>query len=246
MDVKNDGTIDAMIDSITKTINNSATIPNYLVFNVTYDNGAEIEKYHYLRSNHKKTYKVRIEYKSNILPSDLPEASQNLGIAIDAIYTQATSDAKGVEYYLYSVADPSFTIGEPITDEISSYYNYEDAILEFGTNTFLRFYVIDDIVEYADVGILYNEQIYYIRGSGSEYNELDGTYGESIYYENNKAISAGIFGEDKCTENDTVYVCIKDSTRIRIFKTGNVYITINGDGGGGCGVLRTGSTHCFR
>ena len=34
VDAKNDGTIDAMIETISSTINNSTTIPNYLIYKV--------------------------------------------------------------------------------------------------------------------------------------------------------------------------------------------------------------------
>ena len=37
VDAMNDGSIDAMVDIITKTINDGTTIPNYLNYTVTYD-----------------------------------------------------------------------------------------------------------------------------------------------------------------------------------------------------------------
>ena len=80
VDAINDGTIDAMIDNITKTINNSSTVPNYLKYEVTYADGADILNNHILVANTFEKIKVRVEYNSDINPEDLPTNSETLNL----------------------------------------------------------------------------------------------------------------------------------------------------------------------
>ena len=71
VDVKNDGTIDAMIGSLSNT-SLTTNQAKYLNYNVTYDDGATIEQYDKLDANETVTLKVRVEYKTDLNPENLP------------------------------------------------------------------------------------------------------------------------------------------------------------------------------
>ena len=77
VDVVNAGTIDGMIGTITKTlkVNNElvSETPDYLDYNVTYDGGDPILEKHLLEEGQTLTYKVRLEYRSDI--EELPNAA---------------------------------------------------------------------------------------------------------------------------------------------------------------------------
>ena len=90
VDVKNAGTIDAMIDTVTSTLNGSniTTLPNYLNYIVTYSDDIEIKSKQELLSGTKETYKIRVEYKKDINPSDLPTTDQNLSLSFKVTYIQ--------------------------------------------------------------------------------------------------------------------------------------------------------------
>ncbi|MBP5678651.1 MAG: hypothetical protein J6X28_02335 [Bacilli bacterium] len=92
VDAKNDGTIDAMIDLITQTMD----IPNYINYRVTYGDGIPIEEKQLLNANAKETYKVRVEYNTDIDPGDLPNTAQSLTLTYGTTYLQADSTATRV------------------------------------------------------------------------------------------------------------------------------------------------------
>ena len=98
VDVKNSGTIDAMIETVTSTINgvSPSELPNYLKYSATYSDGIEIANNHLLEANTKETYKIRIEYNQDIDPEDLPQTDQTYNIVFAPSFIQKTSAAKPV------------------------------------------------------------------------------------------------------------------------------------------------------
>ena len=93
VDVKNDGTIDAMIGSLSNTPLNT-TQAKYLDYTVTYSDGATIEQYDKLDSNETVTLKVRVEYKTDLNPEDLPTETSAVTLTYTSNYVQADSNAK--------------------------------------------------------------------------------------------------------------------------------------------------------
>ena len=93
IDAKNDGTIDAMIASISNTINGGTAIPAYLKYSVTYDDGVEVGINHLLEANTTQTYKIKVEYRTDINASDLPSTPQSLTMVFDVEYIQADNNA---------------------------------------------------------------------------------------------------------------------------------------------------------
>ena len=95
--VVNAGSIDAMIGLVTSKMNdeviNNETIPDYLEYSVTYDDDVEIEQNHLLKSLQYETFKVRVAYKSDINPDDLPTTLSSLNFNISFNYIQKGSGA---------------------------------------------------------------------------------------------------------------------------------------------------------
>ncbi len=93
VDVKNDGTIDSMIGSLSNT---SLTInqAKYLDYSVTYDDGATIEQYDKLDAGDMVTLKVRVEYKADLNPEDLPTETSVATFTYTSNYVQADGNAK--------------------------------------------------------------------------------------------------------------------------------------------------------
>ena len=70
VDVENEGTIDAMIGTLTKTLKvNNVVVqetPNYLNYTVTYEDGVEILENHLLAKNTSETLLVHLEFRRDI------------------------------------------------------------------------------------------------------------------------------------------------------------------------------------
>ena len=96
VDVVNAGSMDAMVNTVTSKMNNvviNNNLPNYLEYNVTYVDGIAIEPYHELNATQVETYKVRVAYRTDIDPSDLPTTPSTLNFNFSVNYIQKDSNA---------------------------------------------------------------------------------------------------------------------------------------------------------
>ena len=89
----NSGTIDAMVGLVTNNLNNnpiSSTnqVPAYARYTATYSDGVEIAPNHLLEAGYSETYKVRLEYRTDIDPEDLPDTVQTLTFNFGVQYVQ--------------------------------------------------------------------------------------------------------------------------------------------------------------
>lgn len=103
IDAVNAGTVDGMIsvESITPVVTNNndqpATLPEYINYSVTYDDGEEIEQYQLLRKRidentpTREKIKVRIEYDEEA--TTVPEEDLVYKIDVEIPYTQANENA---------------------------------------------------------------------------------------------------------------------------------------------------------
>ena len=96
IDVVNNGSIDAMIDSVTKTPELSDTQKKYLNYIVEYQNGEVITAKQLVSKNSFVRLKVKVEFKKDISASDLPTQSETLDLAFIVNYTQADETGTGV------------------------------------------------------------------------------------------------------------------------------------------------------
>ncbi len=95
LDAVNGGIMDAMIDTISSKLNGATitTLPDYLSYTVTYEDGVELEQNHLLAANSMETYKVNIKYRDNIEANQLPASNQTLSLQFTVTYRQANDDA---------------------------------------------------------------------------------------------------------------------------------------------------------
>ena len=100
VDAVNGGSIDAMIDTIDSKLNGATitNLPDYLKYTVTYSDGVPLEQNHQLLHNTTETYKVRIEYRTDIELNQLPGTNQTLSLQFTVTYRQATDDAVAVDH----------------------------------------------------------------------------------------------------------------------------------------------------
>ena len=93
VDAVNAGSIDAMIESIHQTINGNpiSQLPVYLSYTFTYSDELEIENNHVITAGNQETYLVRLEYKKDLNPEDLPSSNDTINIGIQTDYIQRNS-----------------------------------------------------------------------------------------------------------------------------------------------------------
>ena len=91
VDAVNAGTIDAMVESINMT-SLDTDVAKYLNYTATYSDGTVLAQNDVLDANDTVTYKVRVEYKKDIVASDLDENDTNLTLTFGVNYVQSTID----------------------------------------------------------------------------------------------------------------------------------------------------------
>ena len=90
VDIKNGGTIDAVLNSISLTGLDTAK-SNSLNYTVTYSNGSTIKEGDTLNAGSSKTIKITVEFDSSA--TSLPESDVNLTFGVTLIYGQTTSSS---------------------------------------------------------------------------------------------------------------------------------------------------------
>ena len=123
----NDGSIDAMIDSVSKTLKINGTtqdsIPAWLNYTVTYSDGEAIAKNHMLEHSKFETYKVRVEFKKDITNEQFNEArGKTLTFEYDVDYIQKGEGATPVNHTttLYGVYNnSSIILNQPVPSTVT-------------------------------------------------------------------------------------------------------------------------------
>ena len=133
VDVVNSGTIDGMIGSLTTTlkVDNVVvdTVPDYLNYTVTYEDGSEILENHLLEKNKQETYKVRLEFRTDI--EELPEAT-TISTSLEPVFIQADDTAIKKKPYYACTFDGELVQGAEYTN---GQYTYR-YMQEYGYNYF--------------------------------------------------------------------------------------------------------------
>ena len=95
VDAVNAGSIDGMISVVSNKLNNVeiTTLPNYLEYKVSYEDGIDIAPNHLLASSTSEKYKVHVGYKKDISVSDIPATPQTLNLSFSVTYVQSDSNA---------------------------------------------------------------------------------------------------------------------------------------------------------
>jgi len=108
VDVVNEGSIDAMIDSVVKTPELTSAQAKYIKYEITYENGESISTKQTLKKGTSTPIKVRVEYRKDLVASDLPTTADTLSLSLTLVYVQ--SDGTGSDVKDNGVYDP-FKIG---------------------------------------------------------------------------------------------------------------------------------------
>ena len=253
IEARNDGTIDAMISSVSKKLNNAevTTLPSYLNYTVTYEDDIEIEDNHLLAAESLETYKIRVEFKKNISASDLPSSAQSLTLSFGVEYVQADETAREIGQTLYLIPESSnIVIGGVFPSNQTTYEDYNEILNS--EPVFSKVVLNNNIINKLYVGFLYKDNVYFIQGGGQTYNEEASTYNpDTPYYEKNKATLKNAFGESNCNEDTrdgiTYYFCkdLIEKVSAQASNAGVVHATntngltceINPDMKIGCGVI---------
>ncbi len=226
VDVRNSGTIDGMIESVNSTINglSPGELPEYMEYSLTYDDDTEIENNHLLTAGEYITYKIRLGFKRDIDPSQLPTSSETFNFTLRSLYKQADGNATPVHISKYQYAGYQtgpFVLGEESPSGDYIFDTYEDLKNFSNFNNFLKSYVIDGIVRELYVGYVLNGQPYYLRGGDN-----------GAYHNDNKIILKNSFGEENCVEytdeSGTRYQCSKDRIVANSIDSGSVAAIANG------------------
>ncbi len=128
VDAVNKGTIDGMVESVTSKMNGVeiTTLPNYLKYSVTYYDDIPIENHHYLKKGESETYKVRIEYNSDLTAEDLPGELQSYSFSFSVSYLQADDNAIEVVHRSFATDSWETIINNVQQRRIPSYYQLGD------------------------------------------------------------------------------------------------------------------------
>lgn len=89
VDIVNDGTIDAMIDSVIKTPELTQTQAKYLKYEIEYTDGNSINNKQLLPKKMTKTMSVLVAYRSDVASSDIPTAGESLNLSFTMNYIQS-------------------------------------------------------------------------------------------------------------------------------------------------------------
>ena len=89
IDVVNDGSIDAMVDGVTKTPTLTTAQAKYLNYIVEYQNGEPINNKQLVAKGSFVRLKVKLEFRKDITASDLPTTSETLNLSFTVNYVQS-------------------------------------------------------------------------------------------------------------------------------------------------------------
>ena len=235
IDAKNDGTIDAMINSVSKKLNNVevTTLPAYLNYTVTYEDDIEIQDKHLLAAESLETYKVRVEFKKDINSSDLPSTAQSLTLSFGVEYIQADENAIRIRR-VYTTSTSYVVIGQKISNNIVTYNTLEEATSIYGYNIFLKHILYNDIVVATYIGKIKDGSVLLLRSGDVSFDNNTNTY-INPYFEKNINNMNNVFGKDKCNQNISnniiSYYCKGRDLRgddAGVFISGRIYTTDNG------------------
>ncbi len=136
IDVKNTGTLDAMIESISTKLNNVeiTNLPAYMSFSVTYEDGIPLAPNHLLNHGSTETFRVRVGYRTDIDPDDLPDEITTNVITFGVTYIQKNS--YGIARPVSSFANDSwdFIINKVHNGNISNYQVGDTKTIELGNS----------------------------------------------------------------------------------------------------------------
>ena len=130
VDVVNAGSIDAMIEKVTKSPELTVEQAKYLKYEVSYANGESISTKQNIASGVTMPLKVRIEYRSDLSNGDLPTGQVVLNLSLVLDYIQ--SDGSGINVLDNGKVLIQFTLGDDIyyAEEGMTWWDWAKSALE--------------------------------------------------------------------------------------------------------------------
>ena len=96
VDVVNGGSLDAMIENVVKNPELTVEQAKYLKYEITYQNGESITTKQLLAKNTTMPIKVRVEYRKDLVASDLPTGQVVLDLSLTLEYVQSDGSGSNV------------------------------------------------------------------------------------------------------------------------------------------------------
>ena len=96
VDVKNNGTIDAMLEELIKLNELTEFQQKFLIYTIKYENEEQILKNQLLKPGEFLKLKIRVEFKRDITESDLPTSSETINLGFKVNYIQADENSISV------------------------------------------------------------------------------------------------------------------------------------------------------
>ena len=141
VDAVNAGTMDAMIDTISSKMGGVeiTTLPTYMEYSVTYNDGVALSPNQYLKAGDTETYKVRIGFKKDINASDLTGQVESKTFSFSVTYVQADENAEEIQHPSFEDDDWDTIINTIQNNNSCGPYNVGDEkeidMGTFGTHT---------------------------------------------------------------------------------------------------------------
>ena len=136
VDAVNAGSIDGMVSVISNKLNGTeiTTLPSYLEYKVSYDDGVDIAPNHLLASGTSEKYKVHVGYKKDISVSDIPATPQTLNLSFSVTYVQSDSNAVvKPEPYVYTVNEYNSSATNPKYNAVWLNQTFPTSITQYQT-----------------------------------------------------------------------------------------------------------------
>ena len=136
VDAVNAGTIDGMVSVVSNKLNGTeiTTLPSYLEYKVSYEDGVDIAPNHLLAANSSEKYKVHVGYKKDISVSDIPSTAQTLNLTFSVTYVQSDSNAIAKpESYVYTVNKYNSSATNPKWNSVWLNQTFPTSITKYNT-----------------------------------------------------------------------------------------------------------------
>ena len=247
VDAVNSGTIDAMVGTFSNKVYQSdgtieRELPTYLGYSITYKDGLQVANNHKLSANTRETYIVKVFYKKDVDPDELPVNAENIVFKFIINYVQASSSAIS-RPYVYTTSTTSFGIGSSVPSTADYYDNYNSALINVSYDFFLKHFVQNNVVSKSFVGILIDDKVYYFQGGVNEITAPNKPVYEANKAELSKAFPTGANCITDSNELDYIYssCTLPNNLSVKFSTKGYVYLDY---GINNCYILDDGSSSC--
>ena len=266
--VINSGSIDAMIDGITKTlkvdgVDKTNDMPTWLTYTTTYSDGVALANNQLLAANSEEELRVRVQFNRDISNTDFNNAKgKTLTLTFGVTYVQEGTGSVEVEHIRYTANKYNsgvsgynqVSIGSALPSGVNAHLTADAAMLELkttkGDNIDRTFYFKHSIksnkVEKSYVEFIITNDMtgatpgtYTLRGGVNETNEDTPTV-----FNSNLDVLDDAFDLDSanCDDYTTAYVCHIGSISAMVSKDGSVGASDSANVS--CSIDSTGKSSC--